>query len=169
MTIFLGIGAVGIVLLLISLVIGDHVEGVLSAIDAGDWLTGAGLAAFLGALGFVGAIVLDAIGSVPLSVAVGAASGTAVGAATGWLTLKLRHASSGAAPRSQQLLGRTGVVINAIPEGGYGEIRVQGTGQLTKLNAKADQPIASGTEVWIVETLTATSVRVQPTRGDAAS
>jgi len=31
-------------------------------------LTGAGLAAFLGALGFVGAIVLDATGSVPLSV-----------------------------------------------------------------------------------------------------
>ena len=57
MTGFLVIGAVGIVLLLFSLVVGEHLHGIFDALGGGDWFTGSSMAAFLGALGFGGAIV----------------------------------------------------------------------------------------------------------------
>lgn len=163
MTVFLTLGVVGIVLLLAALLIGDHVDGIFDALGGGDWLTGAALAGFLGALGFVGALVLSLTGSTTLAAIIGAAVGLAVGAAVGWITIRLRHTGEGNTPRSASLVGLTASVISPIPVDGYGEISVSNGGHLTKLNAKAAEAVPSGTVVTITDILSPTSVAVRVT------
>ena len=163
MTVFLTLGVIGIVLLLAALVIGDHVDGIFDALGGGDWLTGAALAGFLGALGFMGALVLSLTDSPTIATVLGAGAGLAVGAGVGWITLRLRHSGEGTTPRSSTLVGLTGTVINAIPVDGYGEISVTNGGHLTKLNAKAAEAVPSGTVVTITDLLSPTSVAVRVT------
>lgn len=162
MTGFLVIGGIGVALLVLALVLGDHVDGILEAFEAGEWFTGAGLAGFLGALGFVGALVLGTTDNMAAAIAAGVVAGLAVGAGVAWLTLRLRHAGTGTAPSRASLLGRTGIVVSDIPADGFGEIRV--SGRLDKVNARAERPLPAGTEVWVVESLSATSVLVQAVR-----
>ena len=38
MIVFLAIGVIGIVLLLVALFVGDHLDGAWDALDGGDWL-----------------------------------------------------------------------------------------------------------------------------------
>ena len=54
-------------------------------------------------------------------------------------------------------------VISEIPETGFGTVTVNVAGHLTNLNARAGQRLPQGTEVWVVETLSPTSVLVRPT------
>lgn len=161
MTAFLVIGGIGIALLIAALAAGDLLDGVLEGLDAGEWFTGAGLAGFLGALGFGGALVLSITGNMIAAVAGGVLAGAALAWAVAWTTLRLRTSGSGSAPTRASLIGRVAVVVSAIPAGGYGEIRITDDGHLTKLHARADQPLAEGTEVWIVESLSPTSVFVR--------
>lgn len=162
MTIFLAIGAIGIVLLLAALLIGDHVDGILDALGGGDWFTGAALAGFLGALGFVGALIQDLTDNTVAAVVAGVLAGLAVGAGIGWITLRLRN-TGGTAPRTSSFVGLNGTVISAIPEGGYGEISVVASGHPTKLNARSAEPLASGTPITITDVLSPTSVKVRAT------
>ena len=76
MTLFLVIGAVGIVLLLGTLVLGDFLDG---ALEFGpDLISGPALAAFLGAFGFGGALALNAGASTGVAVAVGLVVGALI-------------------------------------------------------------------------------------------
>ena len=158
---FLVIGGVGAVLLLISLVVGDALDGAFDAVG-GDLLSGAALAGFLGAFGFAGALAYELSGSVAIAVGVGIAVGLAIGAAAGWVSARLRSGGDESNVRTPELLGRSGTVINAIPSDGYGEVSVVAAGHITKLNARAVAPIAPGTPVVITGVLSATSVSVEP-------
>ncbi len=162
MTVFLVIGAVGLLLLLLSVVAGDHLPAMFDVLDAGDLLTGAGLAGFLGALGFVGALVLDRTDDVGAASGAGVAAGLAVGALVGWITQRLRGDSSAQSPSTRDLVGVTGTVILPIPDDGFGQVRCGVAGHLVTLDARADRPVPSGTEVRVIESLSPTSVRVQP-------
>ena len=62
MTPYLVIGGIGVALLVFSLVVGELFDGLFDAFGS-DLLSGASLAAFLGALGFVGALVFGSTGS----------------------------------------------------------------------------------------------------------
>ncbi len=163
MTAFLAIGAVGIVLLLVSLIVGEHLHGIFDALGGGDWFTGSSLAAFLGALGFGGAIVQQVTGSVALAVLGGAVLGLAFGALVAYGMVKLRRADTGGVVTTQELLNAPGVVLSDIPALGFGEIRVTRQGQMMKLNAKSAVPLATGTQVTVIDVLSATSVVVEPT------
>src|SRR5665647_2452805 len=155
MTGFLVIGAVGIVLLLFSLVVGEHLHGIFDALGGGDWFTGSSMAAFLGALGFGGAIVKQLTGSTLLAVVFGAL------VAYGMLTL--RRNDTGGVVTTHELLNAPGVVLSDIPAQGFGEIRVTRQGQMMKLNAKSTIPLATGTQVTVIDVLSATAVVVEPT------
>lgn len=163
MEVFLTLGGVGIALLILMLVIGDHVDGVFDALGGGEWFTGAGLAGFVGAFGFVGAIVLDLSGSLPTAIAVGAITGILMGVAVTLVTIRLRRAGDSGSLRTSALIGTTGTVISAIPPEGYGEVSISAHGSLHKLNARSTVPIESGTEVTVTDVLSPTSVRVRPT------
>ncbi|MEV4753988.1 hypothetical protein AB0J86_02580 [Micromonospora sp. NPDC049559] len=124
------------------------------------------LAAFAGTFGFGGAIaseLLHAEGPGPTAAAAGAGVLAAVPAA--WLATRLSRAArdmrTDATPTRQHLIGSMGVVVTPIPVTGYGEVRVRVAGQPVKLNAKAEQPLAAGTQIFVIEALSETSVLVE--------
>ena len=163
MTVFLAIGAVGIVMLLVSLFVGEHVHGIFDALGGGDWFTGSSFAAFLGALGFGGAIVSQLTGSTVLSIVGGIALGVIFGGLIAYGMIKLRLIDTGGALTTHDLADATGVVLSDIPAQGFGEIRVTRQGQMMKLNAKSAIPLATGTQVTVIAVLSATAVVVEPT------
>jgi len=163
MTGFLVIGAVGIVMLLFSLIVGEHVHGIFDALGGGDWFTGSSLAAFLGALGFGGAIVQQLTGSTVLAVVGGILLGVIFGGLIAYGMIKLRLIDTGGAVTTNDLMDAPGVVLSDIPALGFGEVRVTRQGQMMKLNAKSAIPISTGTQVTVINVLSATAVVVEPT------
>ncbi|MEU7229351.1 hypothetical protein [Streptomyces chrestomyceticus] len=164
MTIFLGLGIVGIVVLTLSLVFGNILEGLLGLGGLLDgWLSLPVVAGFVSMLGFTGVIVL---GTSDAGAGAASAIGTVTGAAAGWLTWKLSRAlirdQTAATPRGSDLIGATGPVITAIPAEGYGEVLVRVAGQPVKLAAKSTMPVMRGTEIWVEAALSSTSVAVRP-------
>lgn len=157
---FLVIGCVGIALLLLSLVLGDLLDGML---DFGpDFLSSAAIAGFLGALGFVGAIALDQGASTPVAIGLGALAGLLVGAGAGWVATRLARGGDEANVRSGELAGHDATVLNAIPADGYGEVTLTVAGHITRMNARSATALAAGTPVTITAVLSPTAVQVAP-------
>lgn len=174
---FLGIGALSLLLLVLSLV-GSHLHLGHLGLDhghAGQPSTGADgdgytlslpvLTGFLGGFGFGGAIAAELV---PGHHAWAAAAGGLVAAApAAWLAGRLLRAAvtmpTDATPTSADLIGATGVIISAVPAGGYGEVRLTVAGQPVKFNARSAAPLASGTHVFVIDVPSPTSVLVEPT------
>lgn len=82
------------------------------------------------------------------------------------LTWKLSKAlmrdQTTATPRGSDLIGTSGSVVTAIPAEGYGEVLLRLGGQPVKYAAKSAAPVARGTEIWVEEALSTTSVAVRP-------
>ncbi len=155
---FLVIGGIGVVLLLVSLVVGDFLDGVL---DFGGDLFGAeALAGFLGAFGFAGAIAMDSTDSLGTSILVGLAAGAVIGGLAGWATSILKKGGDESNVRSSSLTGRHGTVISAIPAEGYGQVSVTVAGHITTLNARCPGGLPAGTPVTVTAVLSPTSVSV---------
>lgn len=163
MVAFLAIGILGIVLLLVSLVVGEHLHGIFDALGGGDWFTGSSLAAFLGALGFGGAIVSQLTNNTVLAVVGGILLGVGAGALIAWGMVKLRAMDTGGAPTTNGLIDSVGVVVSSIPSDGFGEVRVTRQGHMVKLNARSSVPLPTGTQVTVSDVLSATAVVVVPT------
>ncbi|GAA1803192.1 hypothetical protein GCM10009682_26290 [Luedemannella flava] len=167
-TTFLVIGGVGVAVLAISLFVGDVLHFGHPDLD-GPFSVPA-VAGFVGAFGFAGAIAADLVGgSVGTLGGVLAAIviGTLAAIPTAWLAIRFARAASrmrtDATPTQADLVGRLGVVVTPINPGGYGEVRVQLGGQPVKLNARADRPLPLGAQVFVVETISDTSVVVEET------
>ncbi len=160
MGLFLILGFVGLGLLVISLIIGEIADGVLDVFDAGDWLSASGLAAFLGAFGFTGALIESTTGSWLIALAVATVFGLLLAWLATRLTRWLRKSETETTGFETKLLGGyTATVINDIPTEGMGEIMVPGQG---KLYAASDIEIVAGEKVIIVNDLSPTSVFVVP-------
>lgn len=160
---FLAIGILGVVLLLVSLVVGEHLHGIFDALGGGDWFTGSSLAAFLGALGFGGAIVQQLTNSIPLAVVGGLVLGLGAGALIAYGMFRLKLMDTGGAPTTSALIDAVGVVVSSIPADGFGEVRVTRQGHMVKLNARSSVPLPTGTQVTVADVLSATAVVVVPT------
>ncbi len=161
MTPYLVIGGIGVALLVFSLVVGELFDGLFDAFGS-DLLSGASLAAFLGALGFVGALVFGSTGSHGWATGAGLLAGLVVGAGAGWLSSALNRGGGDSTVRSSSLAGRDATVVSAVPEDGYGEVSIVVAGHITKLNARAGTALPAGTPVTITAVLSATSVQVAP-------
>jgi membrane protein implicated in regulation of membrane protease activity len=154
------IGGAGVLLLLVSLVVGDVLDG---AFDVGsDLFSGSALAGFLGAFGFAGALALDATDSMGVAIGVGLASGLVIGGGVGYLTSRLQRGGDEANVRTGDLVGRDATVVSTIPVEGFGEVSMVASGHITKLNARAPGGLSAGTPVRITAVLSATSVAVEP-------
>ena len=165
--VFLVIGASGVLVLALSLLGAEFLHlGHIGHPDLPDLFSLEAIAGFLGALGFGGAIaseVLDArTGDV---VAVATAVGVLAALPTAYLAIRLsrsaRNMRTDATPTRADLVGTLGVVVTPIPRTGYGEVRVRLGGQPIKLYAKADRPIPTGTEIFVIEASSETSVVVE--------
>lgn len=165
MTALVVVGAVGLLLLLVSLVLGDLFDGVLGgALDAlaGDTFSTAVLGGFVSAFGFGGAAA-QALGAPwVLTLAVGLGAGVAVGWFAAWLTRLVRDGGSDATLQSDDVLGREGQVVSAVPGDGFGTVRVLVGGHVVRLNARAPVPLEAGTPVHVTEVLSPTAVVVAP-------
>ncbi|MGW2231463.1 hypothetical protein [Streptomyces formicae] len=168
MTVFLGLGIAGIVLLVLSLVLDGVLEGLFGGTGVLDGLFDGLLslpviAGFVSMLGFGGAITLGTTG-----IGAGPATAVGVGAGTGaaWLTWKVTRAlmrdQTARTPNGDDLVGSSGAVVTAIPADGYGEVLLHLAGQPVKLAARSPIAVARGTEIWVDATLSPTSVAVRP-------
>ncbi|WP_103533801.1 hypothetical protein [Streptomyces sp. SM11] len=166
MTFFLGLGIAGIVLLALSLIFGGFLEGLFDGVLDGLFdglLSLPVIAGFISMLGFGGAIVL---GTTSAGTFLATVVGVAAGLVAGWLTWKLSKAlmrdQTHATPRGSDLIGTSGSVVTAIPAEGYGEVLLRLGDQPVKYAAKSAMPVARGTEIWVEEALSTTSVAVRP-------
>lgn len=161
MTAFLVVGALGVVLLLVALLLGDVLDGALEGLSAGFFSTEA-LAAFLGALGFGGAIALSATGSTSVAVVVG----LVLGVLLGWLAARASRFLHGTGEtdtvRTADMVEKIGNVVSAIPEGGFGVVSISVGGHLTRLNARSSVAVPAGTQVSVTQVISPTAVQVEP-------
>ncbi|WP_436777331.1 hypothetical protein [Yinghuangia sp. YIM S09857] len=169
MTLFLGLGIAGIVLLVLSLVFSGVLEGIFDGLLDGMFdglLSLPVIAGFVSMLGFGGAITL---GTTPLGTVGATGVGLAAGLVTGWAVWRfsrlLINDPATTARRAGDLVGTSGSVVTAIPAEGYGEIVLRRGGELLKLAARSSAPVERGTEVWVESELSSTSVLVRPVQG----
>jgi membrane-bound ClpP family serine protease len=158
---FLVIGIIGLVMLGVSLVAGDLFDGALDAL-AGDVFSGAVLGAFVAAGGFGGAAA-QAIGApLPAALPVGLAAGVVFAWFTYWLTRLIRDGGTDATVTVDDALGRAGRVVTGVPADGFGVVTILVGGHVLRLNARAEQPLETGTEVHVTGVLSPTAVTVAP-------
>ncbi|MGH1493101.1 MAG: hypothetical protein ACRBK7_27510 [Acidimicrobiales bacterium] len=161
---FLVIGAVGALLLVIGLVIGDALEGVL---PESDWLSLTAIAAFLTAFGFAGLLIDSRTGA---GTAVASIVGLAAGVGLGYVALSwsrsLSNMATDGTPSSNDLVGRQGRVITEVLPGSTGEVIIQVGGQPMKLtgvvSADRSESLKRGAEIVVVNAISSTRVEIQP-------
>ena len=166
LTALLVVGSVGLLFLLAGIAFGELLDGVFDVAMPGDLGTGlaaasgAGLAAF----GYGGALVLYA-STLPVVVALllGAAGALVVGGVS-YQASKALIGTPSTPQRATDLYGVFGTVVTAIPAVGFGEVALVHAGGRRKLSARAEQPLASGTSVYVTEILSETAVAVAPAR-----
>lgn len=158
-SIFLIIGIIGALLLVISVVL----DGIFEVFDFGDGpLSLTTIAAFTAIFGFAAFAMVGAGASPSVAGIVGAVAGVAGGAVAWWLSRLIRSAESNTAVSSEELLGAEASVVLAIPAGGLGEVALVRHGERVSLAATSMDPIPRGAKVRVTQTLTATSVAVEP-------
>jgi membrane protein implicated in regulation of membrane protease activity len=162
---FAVIGAIGLAMVVMSLVLGDLLEGLFESlgIDAGGGLFSTPVVgSFLGAFGFGAVLIRTASDTGPgLAAAGGAIGGVFMGAIALWITRSLMHMETDPSVRTDDVIGKTGTVVSAIPAGGLGEVRLVHLGQPLKLSARADVAVPYGTDVVVVAVTSSSSVVVQ--------
>lgn len=158
---FLVVGAAGVVLLLVALLVGDVLDGALEGLSAGFFSTEA-LAGFLGALGFGGAIALEVTGSTSMAVVIGLALGVLLGAAAAKASRFLHGSGESDTVRTSDMVEKIGVVVSAIPEAGFGVVSISVGGHITRLNARSSVAVPAGTQVSVTSIISPTAVQVEP-------
>jgi membrane protein implicated in regulation of membrane protease activity len=169
--VFLLVGAIGLVVLLLSLFAGEL--GEFGHPDADGPFSVPALAALLGGIGFGGAAATSVLpGTLPDAVVavLALAVGVAVAVPLAWGAVRLSRALKDMPTQEtltrHHLLGAQGVVVSAVPSPGYGEVRLSLAGQQLKFAARSDLPLAAGTPVYVVEALSETAVQVVSTAPD---
>lgn len=159
MTVFLVLGIAGLVLVGLSLVAADLLDGTFEALEA-DWLSTAVIGGFTSAFGFGGAAA-DAGGLPwPVSVAIGLGAGVVVGWFAWWLTRLVKDGPSDGTVTISDAVGQVGKVVTPIPSNGYGVVRVVVGGHTLTYNASSNTPIEAGDEVNVIGVVSPTAVNV---------
>ncbi|TIC82849.1 hypothetical protein [Nocardioides sp. GY 10127] len=171
MTTFLVLGVAGLALLLLSLVLGDVLDGFLDGLDGlgdglgGDVFSTAVIGSAVAAFGFSAGIVEALDAPFVVSLLAGVAGGTGFGALAVWLTRLLRH-DEAEPPSTGTAVGHEALVLTAVPADGYGTVRVLVGGRELRLNARLDAdhplPLEAGERVHVTGSLSPTAVTVAP-------
>jgi membrane protein implicated in regulation of membrane protease activity len=169
--VFLLVGAIGLVVLLISLFAGEL--GEFGHPDADGPFSVPAIAALLGGVGFGGAAATSVLPEAlpdAVTVLLALAVGVAVAVPLAWGALRLSRALRDMPTQEtltrHHLIGAQGVVVSAVPSPGFGEVRLSLAGQQLKFAARSDLPLLPGTPVYVVEALSETAVQVVSTAPD---
>jgi len=156
----LALGVAGIVVLVLTLVVGDLFDGLL---DGLGWsLPTEAVAGFAGGFGFAGAAALSVTGSPVAAGLVGLGVGTGLATGAVWLFRTLSRDTGSGSPRTSDLLEARGQVLHDIPPDGFGVVTVTVAGNPTRIHARADRGIPAGTTVVVVAVISPTAVSVTP-------
>jgi membrane protein implicated in regulation of membrane protease activity len=167
--VFLVVGALGLGVLLLSLVVGEI--GDLG--DADGPFSVPALAALSGGVGFGGAAASALLpdgfpDAARVLLALGA--GLVVAVPLAWAAVRLsrglRDMPTAETLTRHHLVGTQGVVVSDVPSPGLGEVRLVLAGQQLKFAARSDTPLRAGTPVYVVEALSETAVQVVSTAPD---
>ncbi|MGY1704196.1 NfeD family protein [Geodermatophilus sp. SYSU D00697] len=168
--VLLVVGAIGLGVLLLSLLVGEI--GDLAG-DADGPFSVLALAALVGGVGFGGAAAaavlpegLSDAGRLLGALAIGAAVAVPLAWGAVRLSRALRDMPTTATLTRHHLVGTQGVVVSAVPGAGFGEVRLAVAGQQLKYAARSDVPLPAGTPVYVVEALSETAVQVVSTAPD---
>ena len=156
---FLLIGVIAVALLVLSFVLG----GIFEALDFGDGpLSLTTISAFGAVFGFVGYASIGAGAEPPMASLYGALTGVLGGLGAWWFAKFFRDSSSTASIKSENLTGKEGMVILRIPgNDNFGEISLPYNGIRHTFAALSREPIAVGTKVLILATISDSSVMVE--------
>ena len=127
LTVFLGIAALGLIFLVVSLFFGELFEGFGlhdggAGVDGHGFIDSRALAVFLTAFGGFGAIgIRSGLGVVP-SALLGLVGGFVLGGAVALFARFLLAQQSSSSVSGAQLVGRTAQVTVTIPAGGVGQV-----------------------------------------------
>jgi hypothetical protein len=165
MLIFWVIAGAALLLLVLTVTVGDFLDGVVDALDfTGGYLSSTVVLAFLATFGIVGGLLL---GTTDVSVLVaslaGAGAGVVVGAGAGAATRALTHGPTAHQITSSDYVGQAATVTTSIPSDGLGQISLVVAGQSTALAARADGPVPTGSGVTVVANLGPGVVKVSST------
>lgn len=161
MTTFLIIGACGLVVLLVSLLVGELLEGLFDGVP-GDWFSTEVVGAFVAALGFGGALSEGLGAPTGLAIGAGIGAGAVFGAFAAWFTRLVRSGGTEATPSTEDVLGWDARVVSPIPTDGLGVVTVRRGGHLLRFNARAEVALPTGAEVHVTGVLSPTAVTVAP-------
>jgi hypothetical protein len=163
---FIVIGAVGLAIVVLSLLLGDILDGVFDAFDidfGGGVLSAPVLGSFLASFGFGAALIMFSTGA---GATVGALGGLGSGLVVGGIAFLMMRAlvdmPTDETMNSSDLVGATAIVVTRIPEDGFGEVTVRHSGQLHKLNARAASALPAGTQTEVTAVLSSSAVMVRP-------
>jgi membrane protein implicated in regulation of membrane protease activity len=168
--VFLVVGALGLLVLVISLFVGELGELGLGDVDADGPFSVPAIAALLGGIGFGGAaatsVLPDDLPDAGAAVlALGA--GLVVAVPLAWGAVRLSRALKDMPTQNTltraHLVGAQGVVVSAVPSTGFGEVRLAVAGQHLKFAARSELALPSGTPVYVVDALSDTAVEVVST------
>jgi hypothetical protein len=127
--VFLLVGALGIVVLLLSLFLGELGELGIGHVDADGWFSVPAAAALLGGVGFGGAAATSLLpGDLPdaITVLLALAAGLAVAVPLAWGAIRLSRALKDMPTQEtltrHHVVGTQGVVVSAVPSAGLGEV-----------------------------------------------
>jgi membrane protein implicated in regulation of membrane protease activity len=165
-TVFTVIGAVGLLIVLATLVVGELLDGLFGAldIDAGGGVFSAPvIGSFLAAFGFGAALIMTSTrADATLAALGGLASGLVVGGLALVMMRTLMRMPTDETVTTRGLEGTPGVVITAVPAQGYGEVTIRHHGEQRKYNAMADEELPAGTRVQVTAVLSPSAVVVAP-------
>ena len=155
MLIFWLIAGAALLLLVLTVTVGDFLDGVVDAIDfTGGYLSSTAVLAFLATFGIVGGLLLMTTDvSMLIASLGGVAAGAVVAAGAGAATRSLTHGPTAHQITSSDYVGQAATVTTSIPVGGLGQISLVVAGQSTALAARADGPVPTGSGVTVVATL----------------
>ena len=169
-TVFLVVGALGLVVLLLSLFVGEFGDLGIGDVDADGPFSVPAVAALLGGIGFGGAAATTLLPeALPDGVAalLALAVGLAVAVPLAWAAVRLSRGLKNMPTQPtltrHDLAGAQGVVVSAVPSPGFGEVRLVVAGQQLKFSARSDVPLPTGTPVYVVVALSETAVEVVST------
>ncbi|RZU33762.1 hypothetical protein [Blastococcus saxobsidens] len=173
-SVFLVLGGLGVVVLLLSLFVGELGDVGIGDVDTDGPFSVPAIAALLGGIGFGGAAATSLLPETLPDVVralLALAVGVAVAVPLAWGAVRLSRALKDM-PTSptltrHHLVGAQGVVVSAVPSAGYGEVRLIVAGQQLKFSARSDVPLPTGTPVYVVQALSETAVEVVSTAPDS--
>jgi hypothetical protein len=170
-TVFIVIGTVGLAIVLLTLVLGEVLDGLFGALDVdagGGVFSAPVIGSFLAAFGFGAALIMFATG---VNATIGALGGLASGGVVGGFALLMMRSlmtmPTDETVTTRGLEGETAIVITPIPKDGYGEVTIRHHGEQRKYNAQATEAFPVGARVEVTAVTSASAVIVAALSSDA--